>query len=50
MTHPGYFNQDLAGSRYGRQREVELRGLTDPAVREAVMARGIRLCHFADLE
>ncbi len=49
MTHPGYFDQDLAGSRYGPQREVELRGLTDPAVSEAVRARGIRLCHFGDL-
>lgn len=49
MTHPGYFDQDLAYSRYGRQREVELRGLTDPAVSEAVVARGIRLCHFGDL-
>lgn len=50
MTHPGYFDQDLVYSRYGRQREVELRGLTDPAVSEAVAARGIRLCHFGDLE
>lgn len=49
MTHPGYFDQDLAYSRYGRQREVELRGLTDPAVRGAVEARGVRLCHFGDL-
>ncbi len=50
MTHPGYFDQDLAYSRYGRQREVELRGLTDPEVSEAIAARGIRLCHFGDLE
>lgn len=50
MTHPGYFDQDLAYSRYGRQREVELGGLTDATVREAVEARGIRLCHFGDLE
>ncbi len=50
MTHPGYYDQDLAYSRYGRQREVELRGLTDPAVREAVMTRGIHLCHFGDLD
>ncbi len=50
MTHPGYFDQDLAGSRYGRQREVELSGLTDPAVSEAVAARGILLCHFGDLD
>jgi predicted glycoside hydrolase/deacetylase ChbG (UPF0249 family) len=50
MTHPGYFDQDLAYSRYGRQREVELRGLTDPAVSEAVAARRIRLCHFGELD
>ncbi|MBI4588116.1 MAG: ChbG/HpnK family deacetylase [Candidatus Rokubacteria bacterium] len=49
MTHPGYFDRDLAYSRYGRQREEELRGLTDPAVREAVVARGICLCHFGEL-
>ncbi len=49
MTHPGYFDPDLAYSRYGPQREVELRGLTDPAVRAAVEARRIRLCHFGDL-
>ena len=49
MTHPGYFDQDLAYSRYGRQREVELRGLTDPAVSEAVARRRIHLCHFGHL-
>ncbi|MBI4611384.1 MAG: ChbG/HpnK family deacetylase [Candidatus Rokubacteria bacterium] len=49
MTHPGYFDTDLAGSRYGPQREVELQGLTDLAVRRAVEALGIRLCHFGDL-
>jgi predicted glycoside hydrolase/deacetylase ChbG (UPF0249 family) len=49
MTHPGYFDADLAYSRYGSQREVELRGLTDPAVRRAVETHGIRLCHFGDL-
>ncbi len=50
MTHPGYFDPDLAGSRYGPQREVELEGLTDPRVRESVDARGIRLGHFGHLE
>lgn len=49
MTHPGYYDSDLAGSRYGAQREVELQGLTDPAVRRAVEERGIRLCHFGEL-
>jgi predicted glycoside hydrolase/deacetylase ChbG (UPF0249 family) len=49
MTHPGYFDDELAYSRYGKQREVELQGLTDPAVRQAIVARGIRLCHFGDV-
>lgn len=46
MTHPGYFDDDLAYSRYGRQRETELAGLTDPDVRQAVKIHGIRLAHF----
>ena len=49
MTHPGYFDDDLAGSRYGKQREVELRGLTDPRAREVIAREGIRLCHFGSL-
>lgn len=49
MTHPGYFDAHLAYSRYGQQREVELRGLIDSAVRKAVEAQGIKLCHFGDL-
>ncbi len=49
MTHPGYFDADLAYSRYGKQREVELQGLTDPAVVNAVSIHGVRLCHFGDL-
>jgi len=46
MTHPGYFDDDLAYSGYGRQRETELAGLTDRDVRQAVTAHGIRLAHF----
>ncbi len=46
MTHPGYFDEDLAYSRYGRQRETELAGLTDPEVRQAAGRNGIRLAHF----
>jgi predicted glycoside hydrolase/deacetylase ChbG (UPF0249 family) len=46
MTHPGYFDDDLAYSRYGRQRETELAGLTDAAARMAVERHGIRLAHF----
>lgn len=49
MTHPGYFDDDLAYSRYGKQREGELLGLTDPAVKKAVATRGIKLCHFGEI-
>jgi predicted glycoside hydrolase/deacetylase ChbG (UPF0249 family) len=49
MTHPGYYDEDLSYSRYGRQREVEVAGLTDPRVREAVERQGIGLASFADL-
>lgn len=49
MTHPGYFDEGLAGSRYGRQRETELVGLGRAAGRAAVASLGIRLCHFGDL-
>ena len=49
MTHPGWFDDDLAFSRYARQREVELVGLGTPAARAAVGALNITLCHFGDL-
>lgn len=48
MTHPGYFDDELAYSRYGRQRETELAGLTHPDVRQAVEGHGIRLAHFGN--
>jgi predicted glycoside hydrolase/deacetylase ChbG (UPF0249 family) len=49
MTHPGWFDGDLAYSRYARQREVEMIGLGTAPARAAVAALGIRLCHFGDL-
>lgn len=49
MTHPGYFDEDLAYSRYGKQREAELAGLTDPRARELIAREGIRLAHFGNL-
>jgi predicted glycoside hydrolase/deacetylase ChbG (UPF0249 family) len=49
MTHPGWFDDDLAYSRYGRQRETELVGLGSPAARSAVAGLGITLCHFGQL-
>jgi len=49
MTHPGYFDADLAYSRYGRQRDAELAGLTDPRARALIQREGIRLAHFGAL-
>ena len=49
MAHPGWFDDDLAYSRYARQREVELIGLGTPAARAAAGALGIRLVHFGNL-
>ena len=49
MTHPGWFDDELAGSRYGRQREVELVGVGSPVARAAALSLGLRLCHFGDL-
>ncbi len=48
MTHPGYFDEELAYSRYGKQRETELAGLTDPRGRELIAREGIRLAHFGN--
>jgi chitin disaccharide deacetylase len=49
MCHPGWFDADLAYSRYGRQREVEMIGLGAPAARAAAAALGVRLTHFGAL-
>ena len=49
MTHPGYFDDELSSSRYGRQREQELVGLGSSAARAAAAALGIRLVDFGDL-
>jgi predicted glycoside hydrolase/deacetylase ChbG (UPF0249 family) len=49
MCHPGWFDADLAYSRYGRQREVEMTGLGTPAARAAAAALGVRLTHFGAL-
>src|SRR5205823_2271095 len=49
MTHPGWCDDALAYSRYGRQRETELVSLGTPAARAAALALGLTLCHFGDL-
>jgi chitin disaccharide deacetylase len=52
MLHPGVCDADLArsGSRLQKQREDELQGLLDPAVRSAVTERGIRLISYRELD
>lgn len=49
MTHPGWFDESLAWSRYGRQREVEMVGVGTPPARAAAQALGIALATFAGL-
>jgi len=49
MAHPGRFDEELAGSRYGRQRETELAGVGGQAARAAASALGIQLISFRDL-
>ena len=49
MTHPGWLDDALSYSRYGRQRETEMVGLGTPAARAAAASLGIQLCHFGDL-
>ena len=49
MTHPGYFDDELAYSRYGKQRETEVAGLTAPEARALLAREGIHLAHFGNL-
>jgi chitin disaccharide deacetylase len=46
--HPGYVEPGFPSS-YAAEREVELSTLCDPRVREALVARGVRLVGFRDL-
>lgn len=46
MCHPGLYDETLAYSRYGREREVELAALTDPEARATVDRLDVTLCHF----
>jgi len=50
MCHPGVFDDALAYSRYGRQREVELAALCDAEARATVKRLDIQLCHFGALD
>jgi predicted glycoside hydrolase/deacetylase ChbG (UPF0249 family) len=47
MCHPGYFDDTIAYSRYGPQRDVERQALCSPEVAAGVRARGIRLVTYA---
>jgi predicted glycoside hydrolase/deacetylase ChbG (UPF0249 family) len=50
MCHPGHVDDAFANeSVYNRQRERELKILTDPSIKEAIQANGIRLITFAEL-
>lgn len=50
MCHPGHVDDAFANeSVYNKQRERELKILTDPSIREAIRANGIRLITFAEL-
>jgi len=49
MGHPGWCDDALSYSRYGRQRETEMIGLGTPAARAAVSSLGVTLCHFGEL-
>ncbi len=49
MVHPGYYDDELAYSRYGVQRETEIAGLTDPRARDIIAREAIRLAHFGSI-
>jgi predicted glycoside hydrolase/deacetylase ChbG (UPF0249 family) len=50
MCHPGYVDNAFAKeSSYNKQRETELKVLTDPAIKQAIEANGIELITFANL-
>jgi predicted glycoside hydrolase/deacetylase ChbG (UPF0249 family) len=50
MCHPGYVDEAFAKeSVYNFQRERELKILTDPAIKQAIETRNIKLITFADL-
>jgi chitin disaccharide deacetylase len=51
MCHPGRLRAELstAHTRLKESREAELRALTDPRVRDALVRCGVRLCSYRDL-
>ena len=50
MCHPGHVDEAFVKeSTYNKQRERELKILTDPSIRETIQANGISLITFAEL-
>ena len=50
MCHPGYFDDAIAYSRYGRQRDVERQALCAPEVAAALREQGVQLVTYAALQ
>jgi predicted glycoside hydrolase/deacetylase ChbG (UPF0249 family) len=50
MCHPGYFDDAIAYSRYGRQRDVERAALCAPEVAMALQGNGIQLVTYAAVQ
>jgi predicted glycoside hydrolase/deacetylase ChbG (UPF0249 family) len=47
MCHPGYFDDSIAYSRYGRQRDVERQALCAPEVATILREQGVQLVTYA---
>jgi chitin disaccharide deacetylase len=47
MCHPGYFDEAIAYSRYGRQRDVEREALCAPEVAATLQETGVQLVTYA---
>jgi chitin disaccharide deacetylase len=50
MCHPGYFDDAIGYSRYGRQRDVERQALCAPEVAATLQGKGIQLATYAALQ
>jgi predicted glycoside hydrolase/deacetylase ChbG (UPF0249 family) len=50
MCHPGYFDEAIAYSRYGRQRDVERQALCAPEVATLIRQQGVQLVTYAALQ
>jgi predicted glycoside hydrolase/deacetylase ChbG (UPF0249 family) len=50
MCHPGYFDDAIAYSRYGRQRDVERQAMCAPEVAARLRQEGIQLVTYAAVQ